>query len=133
MIQDSTATGATPGKNNQDENASLYDLTMVRSVSGGDEGFIQKMVRLFIETVPPGLNELKEAAAASQWERVAKIAHKLKSTIDSMGIVSVKDDIRKVESIAKEQSDTGAVPAMVEKVDAVIQQCIGQLKHDFSI
>ncbi len=133
MTQDSTATGATPGKSNQNGNDPLYDLTMVRSVSGGDEGFIQKMVRLFIETVPPGLKELKEAAATSQWERVAKIAHKLKSTIDSMGIASVKDDIRKVESTAKEQSDTGTIPAMVEKVDIVIQQCISQLKHDFSI
>jgi len=30
----------------------LYDLSMVQSVSGGDESFIKKMVALFIETVP---------------------------------------------------------------------------------
>ncbi|HET7002071.1 MAG TPA: response regulator, partial [Puia sp.] len=32
-------------------NQILYDLTMIQSVSGGDDAFIKKMIRLFIQTV----------------------------------------------------------------------------------
>lgn len=111
----------------------LYDLTMVRTVSGGDESFIKKMVQLFIETVPPGLADLQDAMGKQEWARVGKIAHKLKSTIDSMGITIIKDDIRLVESNGKNEKDTGDLPPVVKKVTDIIQLCIQQLKIDFSL
>lgn len=111
----------------------LYDLTMVRSVSGGDETFIKKMVQLFIETVPPGLADLKEALADQQWQKMGKIAHKLKSTVDSMGIASLKEDIRFIESSGKHETDTDKLEPLVDKILIVISRCIEQLKQDFSL
>jgi CheY-like chemotaxis protein len=118
---------------NAGNTTSLYDLTMVRSVSGGDETFIKKMVQLFIETVPPSLNDLHEAMNLQQWERVGKVAHKLKSTVDSMGIISLKEDIRSIEANGKQQQNTDTIPGLVQKVDDVVNACIRQLKTDFSL
>ncbi|MEP6748429.1 MAG: ATP-binding protein [Bacteroidota bacterium] len=112
-------------------NSSLYDLSMVRSVSGGDEAFIKKMVQLFIDTVPPGLADLNEALTDKQWQRMGKIAHKLKSTIDSMGISSLRDEIRFIENSGKYEKDTDSVPPVIDKVTSVISECIAQLKRDF--
>jgi HPt (histidine-containing phosphotransfer) domain-containing protein len=111
----------------------LYDLSMVRSVSGGDEAFIKKMIQLFIETVPPSLVDLKEAEQQQQWERVGKVAHKLKSTIDSMGISSLKEDIRAVETNGKQQQNIDTIPALIQKVDSIVNACILQLKTNFSL
>jgi HPt (histidine-containing phosphotransfer) domain-containing protein len=133
MIQDISGAGNQPGFENNTEKPALYDLTMVRSVCGGDEGFLTKMVKLFLETVPPALTDLKETVSSGQWDRVSKIAHKLKSTIDSMGIDSLKDDIRTIEANAKSQQETAGIPVLVDKVYNVVQQCIIQLKNDFSI
>ncbi len=83
---------------------------MVQSVSGGDEGFIKKMVALFIETVPQNMQELKNALEAENWEQVGKTAHKLKSTIDSMGIKSIRQEIRTVESNAKQMESLAEIP-----------------------
>jgi HPt (histidine-containing phosphotransfer) domain-containing protein len=106
---------------------------MVRSVSGGDEGFIKKMVQLFIETAPPTVTELQQATQDQQWERVGKLAHKLKSTIDSMGVSTLKEDIRTIEANGKHQQDTDAVPPLVKKVTEVVTACIAQLKADFGL
>ena len=113
--------------------SSLYDLSMVRSVSGGDEEFIKKMVQLFIDTVPPGLADLHEALADKQWQRMGKIAHKLKSTIDSMGISALRDEIRFIENSGKNETDTDSVPPLINKVTEVITECIVQLRNDFSL
>src|ERR1700722_15096194 len=87
----------TTNRNNMSpENPRLYDLSMVQSVSGGDEASIRNMATLFIETVPQNIVDLKTALAAGNWEQVGKTAHKLKSTIDSMGIKSLRQDIRTV-------------------------------------
>jgi HPt (histidine-containing phosphotransfer) domain-containing protein len=124
-----------PGNNNHNnnmavENSRLYDLSMVQSVSGGDEGFIKKMVALFIETVPQNIQELKNALQEENWELVGKTAHKLKSTIDSMGIKSIRQEIRTVEANARQKEGLDEVPSLVTTIDSVIKECIGQLKAE---
>lgn len=111
----------------------LYDLSMVETISGGDKGFIVKMVQLFIETMPQNLRDLQNALKEQTWEMVGKHAHKMKSTIDSMGIVALKDDIRTVETSGKHKTDLDAVPALVDKISNVLDQCILQLKKDFAL
>jgi PAS domain S-box-containing protein len=108
----------------------LYDLSMVQSVSGGDESFIKKMVALFIETVPQNLEELVKATQEENWDQVGKTAHKLKSTVDSMGIKSIKQEIRTVEANAKQKAQLEEIPALVEKIGSVIHECIGQLQSE---
>jgi HPt (histidine-containing phosphotransfer) domain-containing protein len=111
----------------------LYDLTMVESISGGDQSFIRKMVQLFIDTMPQNVSELQSALQQENWEMVGKQAHKMKSTIDSMGIDLLKDDIRAVESNGKNKTNLEAVPALVTKVADTIQKCISQIKNDFGL
>jgi HPt (histidine-containing phosphotransfer) domain-containing protein len=120
-------------KNNSNmtvENSRLYDLSMVQSVSGGDEGFIRKMVALFIETVPQNVMDLKTAMQAENWEQVGKTAHKLKSTIDSMGIKSIRQEIRTVEANARQKEALQDIPVLVANIDAVIRECIEQLQTE---
>jgi PAS domain S-box-containing protein len=111
----------------------LYDLTMVNTIAGGDQSFIQKMISLFIETVPAGVEDLKAATAAADWDKVGKVAHKLKSTIDSMGISDLKEVIRTIETNGKQQQHTNELPPLVDKVGTVVAECISQLKEDFSL
>jgi|SRR5450432_464166 CheY-like chemotaxis protein/HPt (histidine-containing phosphotransfer) domain-containing protein len=108
----------------------LYDLTMIRSVSGGDIAFIKKMILLFIETVPQNVQELVDATGQKNWEQVSKMAHKLKSTIDSMGIRSIHDQIRSVEMNAKNQEQLDRMPDMVKQVESVVSVCIQQLQKE---
>jgi CheY-like chemotaxis protein len=115
-------------KENTSGTSKLYDLTMIQSVSGGDEEFIKKMISLFIETVPPSMQELIKSVEEKNWEQTGKLAHKLKSTIDSMGIKSIRDEIRKVESLAKEKSHLDQIPPLASHIDKVIHHCVEQLR-----
>ena len=108
----------------------LYDLAMIQSVSGGDPAFIKKMILLFIETVPQNVQELVDATDPKNWEQVSKMAHKLKSTIDSMGIRSIHDQIRAVEMNAKNQDQLERMPDMVKQVESVVSVCIQQLHKE---
>ena len=111
----------------------LYDLTMVESISGGDQGFIKKMVQLFVDTMPQNVGDLQTALQQENWEMVGKHAHKMKSTIDSMGITLLKEDIRAIESSGKNKINLELVPALVTKVAETIQKCIAQIKNDFGL
>lgn len=108
----------------------LYDLTMIQSVSGGDKAFIKKMILLFIETVPQNVQELVDSTERKNWEQVSKMAHKLKSTIDSMGIRTIHDQIRSVEMNAKNQEHLELMPNMVQQIESVVSVCIQQLQRE---
>lgn len=111
----------------------LYDLTMIHGLSGGDDSFIRQMVELFVETMPASTQELQGYLDQQQWEPLGKLAHKLKSTTGSMGIESIKDEVRAVEQNCKKSENLEQTPALVKKVVTVINQTVGQLKQDFSI
>jgi CheY-like chemotaxis protein len=118
------------GKTGMSDSQKLYDLTMIQSVSAGDEAFIKKMIRLFIQTVPQNVKELVDSTSQGNWEQVSKMAHKLKSTVDSMGIRSIHDQIRAVEMHAKNLDQLELLPEMVKHVESVITACITQLHSE---
>jgi len=122
-------------KSNNSENnvlskEKLYSLDMVEAVSGGNKEFIKKMVLLFIETIPKDVKQLSNSCASKDWAQVAKTAHKLKSTIDSMAIKSIKEVVRTIESNAKNQTSLEQVPALCDKITAVINECVVQLSAE---
>lgn len=114
-------------------NEKLYDLSMIETISGGDQAFIKNMVQLFIDTMPQNLKDLEDTLKQENWEMVGKHAHKMKSTIDSMGISSLKDDIRAVEAGGKTKTNLENLPAIIGKISATLGNCITQIKNDHGL
>ncbi|OQP65830.1 hypothetical protein A3860_14635 [Niastella vici] len=120
----------TPVMGNEEK---LYDLTMVQTISGGDLSFVKRMVQLFIDTVPPSMTELQKETGQQNWLQVSKLAHKLKATIDSMGITRIKEVVRTVEANGKKGEEVDKIPGLVQEVIKVLEACMNQLKRDFEL
>jgi HPt (histidine-containing phosphotransfer) domain-containing protein len=119
-------------ENNKVAAEKLYSLAMVEAVSGGNKEFIKKMILLFIDTIPKDVILLKNACASKDWAQVTKTAHKLKSTIDSMAIKSIQQDIRTIETNAKQGTSVEILPELAEKIDHTINTCIVQLSGEIA-
>jgi CheY-like chemotaxis protein len=111
----------------------LYDLNMVQTISGGDTGFVKKMVQLFLETVPPSMADLQKETEQQNWVNASKLAHKLKATIDSMGITKIKEVVRIIETNGKKGEGLDKIPGQVQEVIIVLEACMKQLKKDFEL
>lgn len=111
----------------------LYDLAMVEAISGGDKDFVRRMVILFLETMPTSLMDLEKACFSKDWEQTGKLAHKLKSTIDSMGIESLKSDIRQLESVRKDPAVQPNAEGLFTNIRDVLHLVMAQVKRDFQI
>jgi PAS domain S-box-containing protein len=111
----------------------LYDLSMVQTIAGGDTSFVKRMVQLFIETVPPSMADIQKETEQQNWLNVSKLAHKMKATIDSMGITKIKDVVRTIEANGKKGEELDKIPAQVQEVVSVLEACMGQLRKDFNL
>jgi hypothetical protein len=47
-----------------------------------------------------------------------------------MGIKSIRQEIRTVEANAKQKQSLEQIPSLVERIAAVIGECIGQLREE---
>jgi len=112
--------------------AKLYDLSMVDASSGGDKSFTQRMLQLFLDTVPATLADIKSTCDKGEWTALSKHAHKLKSTIDSLNINSLKQDIRSIETSAKSHGDANELKRLTENVLGIMKDVMHQVKADLS-
>ncbi|MDN3642955.1 PAS domain S-box protein [Lutimonas halocynthiae] len=106
----------------------LYDLTKLEDIAKGNQKFIDKMLRLFITQVPDSVFEIKTAYQAGDFEKIKKIAHRIKPTIDIMEIVSLKNDIRDMEKNAEIYQSSERLENLINHLDDVIEEVVGELK-----
>jgi HPt (histidine-containing phosphotransfer) domain-containing protein len=111
----------------------LYDLTMVQGMVGGNYAAMQQLVHVFLETVPKTLQQMQTGARQQDWEQSAKMAHKLKSAVNSLNIHAIKEDVKTIEHNGKNNINTAIIPVLVNKVETVMKQVMGQLISDYGI
>ncbi len=109
----------------------LYDLSMVQGMMNGNYEAMRQLVRIFLDTVPKTLAELQAHAEKADWEATSKMAHKLKSTVNTMNIYVIKEDVKTIEYNGRNNFNTVVIPDLVKKVDEVMKQVIGQLMCDY--
>ncbi len=109
----------------------LYDLSAIRTISRGNEGFVVKMVNMFIDQTPGQVAEMQARCHHSDFKGMAAIAHKIKPSIDNMGIVSLKAPIREIERIGKLGVGDESIPQLLETVASYISKVIDTLHTEF--
>ena len=114
-------------------NTNVYNLRDLEVVSAGDLDFLKLIAKTFIDTVPQYLEELQSSFDQADWEKVGMHAHKIKSTVDCIGISSLKNEIRAIEALGKERKNLEKLPSLIEQVTVVLQECCFQLKNNYQI
>jgi len=111
----------------------LFDLEQLRQISHGDEKFIAKMVAMFVQTAPASIAAMKSALQTNDFAKVKSIAHGLKPSIDSFGIVSMKTRIRDIESFPFETNTLGQLHQLIEESNSIISNVIVSFQKQFAV
>jgi len=111
----------------------LYNLDGLRVISKGREDFVTKMMEMFCGQIPGTLEELNQAYSDSDLERVSKLAHKLKSTIDHLAIAPLQHTIRKIEAVGEEDITKPELDGMIAEVNKVLNQVLNELNAEIAI
>jgi PAS domain S-box-containing protein len=76
----------------------LYDLSKLNAISNGDKVFIFKMLELFVNSIPDTMEAMKAALENGDLKTVAENAHRIKPTLQNLGIASIESEIKMLES-----------------------------------
>ena len=109
----------------------LYELANVRQLVRHDEAIVRRLAWAFIETTPAILAALDEALTQGNWEAVGDAAHHLKSSLDGLGVSSLKAVIREVEAYGNTSPDPTHAARQVALVRSTTEQVMAALRQEF--
>ncbi len=110
----------------------LYDITSMEELGANDKNFIRQIVNIFISNTGPDLEKLETAVAAGNMQEIFQLSHRMKSSIQSMGIESMMTPIRTMESYSKNNHYPEEIPSLFIQLKKGLTLAIEQLKNDFN-
>ena len=111
----------------QSENNFLYNLDKLKAMSRGNNDFVLKMISLFISQTNLSIEQFSTALSNYNYIEVSNIAHKIKPSIDNMGITLMTDNIRELEKVALEATDIARIDWLVNYAIRILKETNSQL------
>ncbi|MBT8178059.1 MAG: Hpt domain-containing protein [Eudoraea sp.] len=111
----------------------IYSLDKINEMAEGDTDFINSVIQVFLEEVPMDLENLEAAINDKNYEKVYKLAHKIKPNVDLLGMEQTRAIALEIETLGKTPGNNSA--AIQEKFPILkkdVLQVIAELKNDFN-
>lgn len=109
----------------------LYDIKNIKTLSRGNEEFVQKMLSIFISQTQETIPLVEKAFEEKNNSEIARLVHKIKPSVEGIGIFSIKEDVKLLEISAKEQkAELTELYALFEKIKQTLNTVINQLKAE---
>ncbi len=110
-------------------NNTLYDLTQLEIIASGNKDFVAKMINLFLDEMPKNIAEINSGLQSKDYAKIGSLAHKIKPTIDIMGIAKIKSEIRLLEANCKNMQKLEGVDKLVELVTETLTSVLERLRE----
>lgn len=111
-----------------EQQALLYNLSYLEEIGQHDASFVANMIQLFLSQVPGTLDELNHARSVSDRNNIKSLAHRMKSSVDTLGISCLRDTVRDLEATAAGGS-WEEIDILLSTVNEVIPRTLAQLKE----
>ncbi|MBK7173923.1 MAG: PAS domain S-box protein [Bacteroidales bacterium] len=114
-------------------NGSYMDLSIISKILKGDEEQVTRMIRKFIEVTPAYVKDLVNAYKENNIEGVEIYAHKIKSSIDLVGSIEMKETIGKIHEYCKMWDQLHQLHKLVPEFGKQYEKLILQLTDELQV
>ncbi len=110
-----------------------YNLAKVHALSDDDPEFVMQIITLFVTEVPEDLYQIKEAIKNKEYEKVYSYAHKVKPTLDLLGLNVAFEEILEIEALAKSEGKVKGIKEIYKSIKSQVNEAVKELKKDFDL
>ena len=110
-----------------------YNLAKVHALSDNDPEFVTQIVRLFVTEVPDDLAQIKEGIKKKDHKYAYAYAHKIKPTLDLLGLNVAFEEILEIEAWSKAQGEKKEIKEIFKSVKNQVSDAVKELKKDFNL
>lgn len=113
--------------------ALYYNLSKVYALSENDNDFVSQIATLFVTEVPADLEQIANGIEQKNYDQTFRFAHKIKPTLDLLGMTVAFDEIILVENWSKKQGKRKEIKETFKSISNKIEKAIKEISKDFNI
>nr|WP_293836388.1 hybrid sensor histidine kinase/response regulator [uncultured Arsenicibacter sp.] len=106
----------------------LFNKGRLAAMLNNDEGRILQMENLFIQQARDTVMQMQESLQHMEWDRLSKLAHKIKASVDLMDIASLKRPVRDLEAGTKSPQPGADFTQLTNQVCQTLEQVCQQIE-----
>lgn len=107
-----------------------YSLDNLHNLSRGDNEFIEKMISIFIRQTKEIIVEIEKAIDENDFLEVSRLIHKIKPSVEGMGINIIYNEIRDLENISKISNDKSQISELFLFIKKILMQALKELEEN---
>jgi PAS domain S-box-containing protein len=116
-------------KEDKEAGSKGFDLSYLTDIAEGNNDFIQRMINAFLLQTPVMLQDMVKFLDEKKWSELGGVAHKMKPSIEFVGIYSIRQTVHDLEKFASGQINLELIPDMVKEIDTVCNSTFVALKE----
>ncbi|MEQ3662269.1 MAG: histidine kinase [Flavobacterium sp.] len=110
-----------------------YNLSKVYEISENDTDFAHQIVNLFLSEVPDEIASIRMGVEEKDYTRVYTAAHKIKPSLDLLGMDIAYEENLQIMSWAKSQGKRKEIIEVFKSLKDRVDLSVKEIKKDFKI
>jgi HPt (histidine-containing phosphotransfer) domain-containing protein len=110
-----------------------YNLAKVYALSDNDPDFVNEILNLFVTEVPDDLKQIGEGIKKKDHKHAYAYAHKIKPSLDLMGLNVAFEEILQVEAWTKTEGKKKDIIETFKSIKSQVKEAIKEIKKDFDL
>lgn len=110
-----------------------YNLAKVYALSDNDPEFVTQIITLFVTEVPEDVKQIDLGIKTKDYKLAYSYAHKIKPSLDLMGMTVAFEEILQVEAWTKVEGKRKEIEHTFESVQSQIDKAVKEIKKDFDL
>ncbi len=110
-----------------------YNLSKVFAISDNDEDFAKQIVTLFTEEVPMEIKNMRDGLEEKDHKRVYQAAHKIKPTLDLLGMELAYEDVLTIEKWSKAEGKRKEIKDVVKSLRGHVDNTLKEVKKTYNL
>jgi response regulator RpfG family c-di-GMP phosphodiesterase len=109
----------------------MYDLSGLEKIASGDDAFFMKMISLFLSQSQEHLDKIREFAQNGNIEQIKAVIHKMKPSVNILGINSIKEIFETIEQLQNQPENNSEIQKVTVKLESVLLMVVEQLQQEY--
>ena len=110
-----------------------YNLAKVYALSDNDPEFVIQIITLFVTEVPQDLKQIDLGIKTKDYKLAYSYAHKIKPSLDLMGMNVAFKEILEVEAWTKREGKIKEINDTFESIQNQVDKAAKEIKKDFDL
>jgi PAS domain S-box-containing protein len=119
--------------NTNESSIKLFNLDKLRTISNNNKEFMREMIALFIQESNEAIEKIMDSQIQSEYATIRKIVHKIKPSVEVMGVASIAKEIKQIEETSEDNIDKNLFNQLTNTILTVLKEAINQIKSEILI